>query len=360
MNDLIPGSVVAHSPAATRRYLGSPALASGEAGRLLVSYDEFGPGSDFDTTRVSESRDGGRTWSVVAEIRGMFWASLFTHGGSFYLLGTDHEYGAIVISRSDDGRVWSAPSGTGKATDVLFDGQYHCAPTPVVATEGRVWKAFELVNFTADRNWHPSIFELVVISCPEDALDDSGSWRRGAPLPAISGITGWLEGNVVATPTGLRDVARVHADGPVECAAVVSIDSGTGDLRAPRLIDFPGGSKKFTIRPIGSAGYLALVNDVAPPTQMGVRARNRLSLAVAHELDQWRLVELLLSGGPEESTGYQYVDWLVDGVDIIAAVRTAHYDGEAPAHSFHDSNLITFHRFEGAALRARQALEEAA
>lgn len=33
-------------------------------------------------------------------------------------------------------------------------------------------------------------------------------------------------------------------------------------------------------------------------------------------------------------TGYEYVDWVVEGSDIVMAVRTA-YNG---AHSFHDSN----------------------
>jgi len=41
-------------------------------------------------------------------------------------------------------------------------------------------------------------------------------------------------------------------------------------------------------------------------------------------------------------TGFQYPDWQFDGEDMICLVRVA-YDG---AHSFHDSNRITFHRIE--------------
>jgi len=40
--------------------------------------------------------------------------------------------------------------------------------------------------------------------------------------------------------------------------------------------------------------------------------------------------------------GFQYADWVFDGNDILAAVRTA-YNG---AHNLHDSNMITFHRLQ--------------
>ena len=42
--------------------------------------------------------------------------------------------------------------------------------------------------------------------------------------------------------------------------------------------------------------------------------------------------------------GFQYVDWLFDGDDLIAVSRTA-YDGSlGGARNFHDTNFLTFHR----------------
>ncbi len=38
--------------------------------------------------------------------------------------------------------------------------------------------------------------------------------------------------------------------------------------------------------------------------------------------------------------GFQYVDWLFDGNDIIAVSRTA-FNG---ARNYHDANHLTFHR----------------
>ena len=49
--------------------------------------------------------------------------------------------------------------------------------------------------------------------------------------------------------------------------------------------------------------------------------------------------------------GFQYVDWLFDGPDIIAACRTAYDDGQGGAHNAHDANYLTFHRISS--FRAR-------
>ena len=45
--------------------------------------------------------------------------------------------------------------------------------------------------------------------------------------------------------------------------------------------------------------------------------------------------------------GFQYVDWLFDGEDIVAACRTAFHDGQGGARNNHDANFLTFHRFTG-------------
>jgi hypothetical protein len=42
--------------------------------------------------------------------------------------------------------------------------------------------------------------------------------------------------------------------------------------------------------------------------------------------------------------GFQYIDWLFDGDDMIAASRTAYGQGQNAAHNQHDANYLTFHR----------------
>ena len=84
----------------------------------------------------------------------------------------------------------------------------------------------------------------------------------------------------------------------------VSFDPGTG------LIDMPGGMAKFSIRRHAeTSAYTTLVNE---------------------------------SNASRLFTGFQYVDWQYYGDDIIYLARTA-YRG---AHTYNDSNRITFHRLE--------------
>ena len=70
-------------------------------------------------------------------------------------------------------------------------------------------------------------------------------------------------------------------------------------------------------------------------------ARNILVLAYSTNVIDWRIALTVLT--PSDGldwdaslwfTGYEYVDWAIEGPDMILAVRTA-YGG---AHSFHDSN----------------------
>ncbi len=101
-----PGVVIDHEPAAARRYVGSPSIVILRDGVYVASHDFFGPASNQSrsgVTRIFRSEDHGRSWRRTAELRDQFWSNLFVHRGALYLLGTSHEYGRIVIRRSNDG-----------------------------------------------------------------------------------------------------------------------------------------------------------------------------------------------------------------------------------------------------------------
>ena len=77
----VPGAVIAHSPASSGVYLGSPGIAALPSGEYLAKCDEFGPGStEFEraVTRVYRSSDQGRSWDRLSDVNGLFWASIFT------------------------------------------------------------------------------------------------------------------------------------------------------------------------------------------------------------------------------------------------------------------------------------------
>lgn len=353
----VPGVVIDHIPAATGVYIGSPSLAVLPDGRYVASHDHFGPKTtEHQTalTAVFRSTDRGQTWQKVSDVRGAFWSSLFVHRGALYLLGPDRHYGNIVIRRSTDGGdSWTDPRDS--ATGLLRDnGQYHCAPMPVVEHAGRLWRAFEWrqpplawgINYRAG-----------VLSAPVDAdLLHAENWTATEFLPsdrAWNGrdMGGWLEGNVVVAPDGqLVNVLRVQTRSPDEKAALVRIaGDGKNVTFDPEtgFIDFPGGAKKFTIRfDPQSKLYWSLASIV----HEGHRAenpgsiRNTLALTCSPNLIDWTVRSILLYHPDTSKHGFQYVDWLFDGDDLIAVCRTAYDDGEGGAHNYHDANYLTFHR----------------
>jgi hypothetical protein len=360
-----PGVVIAHSPAASRTYIGSPGIAILPDGSYVASHDHFGPGSTWNRTFVYASKDRGATWSRLTELTGQWWSSLFVHRGALYLLGTTTEYGHLVIRRSTDGgKTWTTPThkGSGLLRD---DGKFHCAPVPMLVHKGRLWRGFEDLSLPV--KWGRS-FRAFMMSAPLEAdLLNADSWTYTNALPSdekwLGGCGGWLEGNAVATPDGhVVDILRVDTPGWPEKAAIVRIsDDGKTASFDPTtdFVDFPGGSKKFTIRfdPI-SKRYWTLANFVPDAFRKGkpARVRNTLELMSSPDLKQWDMRLIVLYHSDSGTHGFQYVDWLFEGDDIIAAVRTAFDEPAGQAHNQHDANYLTFHRIE--AFRTRKTKQE--
>lgn len=350
-----PGVVVAHSPASTRQYLGSPSLAVLPDGALVLSHDFFGPGSTADTVHVYRSGDRGEHWTRLAEIRGAFWSSLFVHRGALYLFGTSRQDGAIVIRRSEDGgRNWTEPRDAG--TGLIRDGNgYHCAPMPVVEHRGRLWRAFEDIH--GPGGWGTRFRSFVLSAPAEGDLLAAASWSGTPPLgrdPSwLEGrFGGWLEGNVVVAPSGgLVNLLRADVREPRERAALIEIaEDGRSSRFDPErgFIEFPGGCKKFTVRRDPRARRYWSLSNFIPPSQVGgnvERTRNTLALLRSRNLRDWEVRCVLLHHPDRTAHGFQYADWQFDGEDLIAAVRTAFDDEFGGAHGCHDANFITFHRW---------------
>lgn len=351
----------------TKTYLGSPSIVRLPDGALLASHDYFGPGcprnheNEEHLTSVYRSEDGGRSWVNLTHIANAYWSTLFVLDDAAYLLGVSQQYGSIVIRRSTDGGfTWTHPSDG--ARGLLFKGgpryqrpNYHCAPTPVLVSNGRVFKAFEDCTPCV---WGTG-FQSLVISAPvgSDLLDHT-SWTMTPKVPFNpewlpwkgSTTPGWLEGNVAQGPDGrLVNVLRFNADPLSNKAAILGLTADGSALAVDpetMFIDMPGGCHKFTIRRDPRCGrYLTLSNhniNPAFPWQ-----RNVLALCASIDLRQWHVCVTVLSDGPRtdeddsvKRTGFQYVDWQFDGDDILMLVRVARHG----APNFHDSNRIVFWR----------------
>ena len=350
----VPGTVIDHIPASTKCYVGSPSIAILPDGSYVASHDIFGQGSTFDTTRVFASNDRGATWRMISVVKGQFWSTLFVHRDALYLIGTNERYGDAVIRRSrDGGHTWTEPKD--KSSGLLRDDhRYHCAPMPVIEHRGRLWRAMEDAGGPGGWGSH---FRSIMMSVPEDAdLLQAENWTFSEPLGSdlswLEGkFNGWLEGNAVVTPNGnLVNILRVDEPSGGGRAALVHVsEDGTHCSFQPDrdFLHLPGANTKFTIRYDAKSGLYWTLANAIPDIHKGGdpgATRNTLALLCSPDLEAFHLRCLLLYHEEVGHHGFQYVDWVVEGDDLIVASRTAHDDGLGGAHNFHDANFLTFHR----------------
>lgn len=358
----VPGVVIDHVPASTQQYVGSPTIAILPDGTYVAAHDFFGPKSAEWTAAITDvfsSGDRGTTWRMISRVEGAFWSNLFVHDAALYLMGTTKHHGPLVIRRSrDGGRTWTSPADA--KTGLLADGQYHTAPMPVLAHGGRLWRAVE--DASGGTEWGRRYMAMMASVAADADLLDRGNWTFSNAIPRDAtwldrNFTGWLEGNAVATADGrVLDILRVEA-GPIEKAAVVSIsaDGKTAAFDpAQGFIDLPGAATKFAIRrdpqslAAGEKPVWWMLSNAVPPAFTGKSAwsqtRNTLVLARSEDLRTWEQRSILLHHPERGHHGFQYVDWLFDGDDIVAVSRTAFEDAEGGARNFHDANYLTFHR----------------
>ena len=294
----------------------------------------------------------GRHWRYVSELMPCFWARLFIHRGALHALACATEYGDLLIGRSENGGVtFGQPTvllrGIGKTN---YPGP-HKNPQPLVEHHGRLWGTLEWGSW-AGMGTHAAM----MLSAPADSdLLDAASWCFTEPVlydPTCPGTAtgpsaGMLEGCPVVTPDDrLVTVMRYQME---RCTPnygrvlVFSVDEAHPEapLRYSHAMEFPGNHAKFVIRrePV-SGWYYSIVCRIRGSACAG--DRNLCSLLKSPDMTRWQVAADLLDGTGEDPrlVGYQYVDWIIDGEDILFLCRTA----RSGATSYHDSNYSTFHR----------------
>ena len=348
-----PGVVVHNSKATTKKFVGSPSITVLKDGTYLASHDYFG--GFISDAFVYKSVDKGKTWLRTAEVKTLNWAKLFTRGDELYLMGVAPKgtmgYGNVVIMRSyDGGYTWTTP--TDSKHGLLMDGYYTCAPTPVLFHNGRIWKAME--NQGKVDGWGP--FGALMLSVDENAdLLDAANWTASNELQYVPGAVNawtWLEGNAVIAKDGsIVDILRLHYDNDDKAGVIKVSSDGKAITYDPQvgISNVPGACKKFTINYDSiSNRYWTLSNYVLPEDRGGnlERTRNTIALCWSKDLVNWTVKDILLHADDIATQGFQYVDWLFDGDDIIAVIRTAWADETGNADSQHNANYLTFHRFK--------------
>jgi len=356
----VPGVVVNHMPASTETYIASPSICILPNGDYIASNDYFGPGSTEYSkalTSVFKSSDRGRSWKKISDINGQFWSNLFVHNDLLYIMGTWNHNGNFIIRCSEDGGIsWSNP--VDNKTGLLLKGEYHTAPMPVVIHNGRLWRAIEH-PVTDNQSMLTHLCPMVISASVDADLLNADSWTASNYLPFDSTyldgkFNNWLEGNAVVTPEGnMVNILRVAtSEKGRELAAMVKISEDGSNVTfdpATGFMDFVGGATKFSIRYDPKSGLYWAITNMVDDIFSGMDAavvRNKLVLKSSTDLKNWSVNKVLLYHPDVLRHGFHYIDWQIDNRDIVFVSNTAYDDAFGGAHSYHDTNYVTFHRIK--------------
>lgn len=335
------------------QFLCSPSLLRHPDGYLLASMDVYKTNAPQNLTLVYCSDDEGKTWYYLTDLYPCFWGKMFIHRGELYMLAVSTEYGDLLIGRSEDGgKTWGMPTvllrGSGRR-DVVG---VHKNPQKILPYRGRLWTSLEWGCWV--RGGH----SVMCASIDENAdLLNAENWSFSHPVaydPIWEGTAkgksgGCLEGCMTVAPDGtLYNVLRYEIGGcKPSFGKVIRMRADTALPEAPLVfdgvIDFPGNHSKFEIHFDEKSGkYLSVVSYLDEEHPKG---RNLLSLIASDDMEHWRLVTHIFDYRhmPENQVGFQYVNFMIEGEDLLLLCRTA-FNG---ANNFHDANYSTFTRITG-------------
>ena len=335
------------------QYLCSPSLLRHPEGYLLASMDLFKGGAPQNLTLLYRSDDDGVTWTYLCELMPCFWGKMFIHRGQLYMLSVSTEYGDLLIGRSDDGgRTFEAPTVLLRGSGRQDVPGIHKNPQNLLSYAGRLWGTLEWGS------WDAGYHAAMVMSCKEDAdLLDAQNWCFTPPVrydPSWPGVaegpsSGNIEGTLAIAPDGrllniMRyDTSRTKPNYGMVLAYEVDVQHPEQPLRYSHPIPLDGNLSKFSIRKDPVSGeYYSLISRITDPAH--IHARNLLSLVKSDDLMHWKLCADILDARDcdPQYIGFQYMDFLIEGEDILFLCRTA-VNG---ANSYHNSNYITFHRIQ--------------
>jgi hypothetical protein len=331
----------------------SPSLVRHPDGHLLASMDVFSGGYPQNLTLIFRSDDDGKTWHYLSELMPCFWGNLFIHKGELYMLAVSTEYGDLLIGKSTDGgKTFSAPVSLLRGSNGKngFPG-VHKNPQPVVSYNGRLYNTLEWGTWglTSEKDYYHAV---MVMSCDENAdLLDPESWSFTPPVKydptwegvAEDGIRGNIEGSLVIAPDGkLYNYMRYQTQAEKKILVYRVPEDPDAPIEYSHPVSFDGNLSKFMIKYDEVSGrYYSIISRRIDSPQT---ARNLLSLVCSANLSDWELVCDLIDRRNDDPrmVGFQYIDFEIEGDDIIYLSRTAMNQ----AKNYHDANYSTFHRVE--------------
>ncbi len=293
-------------------------------------------------TVIKKSTDEGKTWQEVTRLPHIRWGGMFEVNGVMYLSGTNGERHAVSIYRFRDDMSYD---------EAHFDfGCGWTSPNTVLVKDGRVYQALgtSTISAPADADllqrdsWTVST-SLRPILTKEWFLEQSGE-------PQANRFT-VMEGNLLESPEGrIYNIMRIESQPAAGYAAILEVTPDGREYlpveRCRSLLHFPTSVSKFVIRRDEKSGYYYSLTSVKTIPHFGDQ-RSILSLVWSKDLFDWQTAEILLVDremmNPVCSAyahSFQYVDFVIDGDDILMAVREA----AGRTNIWHDGTHITFYR----------------
>ncbi|MBQ8140185.1 MAG: exo-alpha-sialidase [Clostridia bacterium] len=319
-------------------------------------------------TLVFASKDGGKTYEFVSIKYNLKFSTLVEVDGDLYLVGVDVDgatgrYAGIARS-TDGGKTWS---NTTRLPNNADGYAAHGSSNSVLIANGRIYKAYAGQGINGlSFSWKKGC-SIFVESAPIDSdLLDASNWTVSSTVKFDTNVF-LAHQNTSKTPTYVyaqepnvvlaKDgsvwvMARIDSN-PIpgyslrlrlsEDCKTLTYDKNSKDS----IISFDGGITKYTVRYDSATGkYLALVNNTLD--ERSSYQRNVLSLAVSDDMINWTIKATLLVDRSIMNDyisitrhAFQNADWVIDGDDIIIAIREAMGDSE----NYHNANYHTTYRF---------------
>ncbi|MCQ2385238.1 MAG: glycoside hydrolase, partial [Clostridia bacterium] len=302
---------------------------------------------------IFRSDDDGKTWHYLTDLYPCFWGRMFIHNGEVYMLACSTEYGDLLIGKSSDGgKTFGTPTVLLRGSCKCDVAGVHKNPQPPLIYKGRLYTTLEWGS------WGEGYHAAMVGSAPADAdLLSAANWAFTDPVPynpewkgvAKGDSYGNIEGTLTVLPDGnlynvMRyDMTRCEPNFGLVLAYRVNSGEPEAPLTYSHAIRLPGNHSKFMIRKDEKTGfYYTVIDRITDPALP--RDRRLLSLMRSPDAEQWETVSDLMDfrGEDPEKTGFQYVDFFMEGETLYFLCRTAMND----PINFHDSNYSTFHKVE--------------
>lgn len=307
---------------------------------------------------LKESRDGGATWNQVASATGYSCPAMFENNGYIYIMSG---FSNMQISRYDP-KTGAFVSQTFADMNVGSGGVGTC-----LVKNGRVYKCYCGAVVSASLESNLLSKASWTVSTPVSSLVTE-SWRSSIGLTyTLNANPGydWEEGSVVAGKDGKLYVVyrfnrrigsallfELSADGST--LSYVTACNGTA-LAKKSVIEIPSSIARHAIHYDETTGkYISLMS-----LYMGDSSTNYfftdylqravLGLVVSDDLVNWKVADTLLVDRNMTDTmtsisscGYQYVDYVIEGNDLLFVVREN--DGGGSVRYCHEAPYCTFYR----------------